>query len=63
MANIYITSVNGQLVAEVNGTKQYEMCDLINRMGWGFGESYEFDYDFDENNDIWTLIDAIECNE
>lgn len=59
MTNIYITSIGGELVAEVNGEKRYELTDCIYDMGWGFGESHEIDFDMDEQNDVWALIDAI----
>jgi len=59
MTEIYITSVSGQLVAEINGEKRYELTDCIYHMGWGFGESHEIDFDLTEDDDIWALIDAI----
>lgn len=59
MTNIHITSISGELVAEVNGEKRYELTDCIYDMGWGFGESHEIDFDMDEQNDVWALIDAI----
>lgn len=59
MTSVYITSVSGTLVAEVNGVKRYELTDCIYDMGWGFGESHEIDFDMDEQNDVWGLVDAI----
>lgn len=65
MTEIHITSVSGELVAEINGKRYYELTDCIYDMGWGFGETHEIDFtleDFDEDergNDIWGLIDAI----
>ena len=59
MTSIYITSTNGVLVAEVNGVKRHELTDCIYDMGWGFGECHEIDFDMDEQNDVWALIDAI----
>lgn len=59
MTSIHITSVSGTLVAEVNGVKRHELIDCIYDMGWGFGESHEIDFDMDEQNDVWALIDAI----
>lgn len=57
---IYITSQSGQLVAEVNGDKAYELTDCIYDMGWAFGETHEIDFDlYDIGNDVWGLIDAI----
>lgn len=57
---IHITSQSGQLVAEVNGVKAYELTDCVYDMGWGFGETHEVDFDLDDNdNDVWGLIDAI----
>lgn len=61
MTSIYITTSNGIMVAEVNGEKRYELADTISTFGLGFGESYEVDYDLDdEYNDIWGLIDEFE---
>ena len=60
MTSIYITSEGGQLVAEVNGTKAYELCDAIADLGFGFGESYEVEFDMnDDGNDVWGLIDEL----
>lgn len=60
MTSIYITTKSGQLVAEVNGTVAYELCDCINDLGLGFGDSFETEYDMGEDgNDIWGLIDEI----
>ena len=59
MTSIHITSANGTLVAEVNGVRCHELTDCIYDMGWGFGESHEIDFDMDEQNDVWALIDAI----
>jgi len=59
MTSIYITSAGGTLVAEVNGVKRYELTDCIYDMGWGFGECHEIDFDMDEQNDVWALVDAI----
>lgn len=60
MTNIYITSICGELVAEVNGAKCYELSDCIHDAGWGFGESHDIEFDMDDpHNDIWGLIDAI----
>lgn len=60
MTSIYITTKSGKLVAEVNGTVAYELCDCINDLGLGFGDTIEVDFDLDEDgNDIWGLIDAI----
>lgn len=59
MTEIHITSVNGDLMAEVNGEKCYELYECIHDMGWGFGENHEIDFDLTENDDVWALIDAI----
>ena len=59
MTSIYITSESGQLVAEVNGEKAYELCDAIYDLGLGFGESVEVELDEDEANDVWAVIDAL----
>lgn len=60
MTEIYITSEGGGLVAEVNGAKCYELADCIYDVGWGFGESYDVEYDMDDpHNDVWGLMDAI----
>lgn len=59
MTEIHITSVSGELVAEVNGEKRYELTDCIRRMGWGFGESHEIEFDMTEDDDVWALIDAV----
>lgn len=37
MTNIYITSICGELVAEVNGAKCYELSDCIHDAGWALG--------------------------
>jgi hypothetical protein len=59
MTEIHITSENGNLVAEVNGEKTYELEDAIHDLGLGFGETLEIGYDMDNENDVWGLIDAI----
>lgn len=65
MVNIYITSVNGQLVAEVNGVKYYELCDVIQDLGFSFGETIEITVDGDtelaedEQVDVWMLTDML----
>lgn len=60
MTNIFITSKNGQLVAEVNGKPAYELCDVIRDIGAGFGDSIDLDWDMDEDgNDINALIDLL----
>lgn len=59
MTEIHITSVGGGLVAEINGERRYELTDCVYEMGWGFGECHEVDFDMDEDNDVWALIDAI----
>ena len=59
MTSIYVTSTNGVLVAEVNGVRRDELTDCIYDMGWGFGECHEIDFDMDEQNDVWALVDAI----
>lgn len=60
MTNIYITSEGGNLVAEVNGEKRYELEDAIHDMGLGFGESMEVEFDMsDPYSDIWGLVDAM----
>ena len=60
MTSIYITSESGQLVAEVNGEKAYELCDAINDLDLGFGDSVEVEFDMDDpHNDVWGLIDAL----
>ena len=47
-------------MAEVNGTKAYELCDAIADLGFGFGESYEVEFDMnDDGNDVWGLIDEL----
>lgn len=57
---VHVTSQSGQLLAEVNGVKTYELTDCIYDMGWGFGETHEIDFDLEDNdNDVWGLIDAI----
>jgi hypothetical protein len=61
IVNIYITSVGGQLVAEVDGEKRWELCDTISNFRLGFGESYEVESDFDDDyNDIWCLKEDFE---
>ena len=60
MTNVYITSESGQLVAEVNGVKAYELCDCIVDLGFGFGDSFAVEYDIDDDgNDVWGLVDEI----
>lgn len=59
MTSIYITSESGYLVAEVNGEKMYELHDAIYDLGLGFGDSVEVDYELDEHNDVWGLIDEL----
>ena len=62
MTNIYITSKGGQLVAEVNDVKTYELSDCIADLGFGFGDSFSVEYDMDdEGSDVWGLIDEIYC--
>ena len=58
--SIHITTVSGQLVAEVNGELTYELCDAISDLGLGFGDTLEIEYDLDEyGNEIWGLIDEL----
>lgn len=60
MTSVYITSESGQLVAEVNGEKAYELCDAIHDLDLGFGDSVEVEFDMDDpHNDVWGLIDAL----
>jgi hypothetical protein len=59
MTEIYVTSVSGQLVAEINGKRYYELTDCIYDMGWSFGETHEVDFDMTDDEDVWALIDAI----
>ena len=60
MTNVYITSESGQLIAEVDGVKTYELCDCIVDLGFGFGDSFAVEYDMGaEGNDVWGLIDEI----
>ena len=59
MTEIYITSEGGNLVAEVNDVKCYELYDVIHNLGFCFGDTLTVDYELDEHNDIWGLVDAI----
>ena len=51
----FITSVNGTMIAEVDGIKYWETVDVASRFGWG--ESVELS---DEFSDGWELVDLLE---
>lgn len=57
MTEIYITSVMGTLVAEVDCVKQYELCEVIEAHDVSFGESFNLDIDSD---DIMEIADEFE---
>lgn len=60
MAKVYVTSTNGTLVGEVDGTRHDELTECIRDLGLGFGETVEVDYDLDKDgNDVWGLVDAM----
>lgn len=54
---IYITTEGGNLVAEMDGIKTYELEDAIYDCGFGFGESFEVEDE--DGDDIWSIIDKI----
>lgn len=51
----YITSVNGTLVAEVDGVKYWETVDIAAK--WGYGMSIDLEEAF---SDGWGLADTLE---
>ena len=54
MKEVYFTTRNGTLVAEVEGEKYWETVDVAAK--FGFGETVEVD-DF---SDAWELVDMLE---
>ena len=57
MVEVYITSVLGTLVAEVDCAKQYELCDVIEAHDVSYGETFNLDIDSD---DIMEIADEFE---
>lgn len=51
----YITSMNGTLVAEVEGVKYWETVDIAAK--WGYGMEIDFEEDF---SDGWELVEILE---
>lgn len=54
---VFITSVSGTLVAEMDNNIVWEMVDVIYDCGFGFGESFEVEVE--DGDDVWSLIDKI----
>lgn len=50
-----ITSVNGTLIAEVNGYKYWETVDVASKLS--YGDTFEVGY----FSDGWHLVDFLEC--
>lgn len=57
MAYAHITSVNGTLVAELEGEKRWETTDVLLGSGIGYGEEIPVPDDFD--GDGYELADII----